>query len=54
MTSRFWYCLTVPVWWCLVIYAIADLILVYTYQFDIVSDAWRKHYNGTDPSFDDL
>ena len=28
-------------------YAALELVLVYTYQFDAISDAWEKAYNNT-------
>ena len=44
---RLWYYVTVPMWWLLVVYAVLDLILIYTYQFDVVSDAWDRAYQQT-------
>ena len=29
------------------LYAALELILIYTYQFDVVSDAWERAYNKT-------
>ena len=37
----------VPVWWGLVIYAVLELLLIYTYQFESVSGLWDKAYNST-------
>ena len=53
---RVWYYLTVPMWWLLVVYAMLDLILIYTYQFDVVSDAWDNAYqqNSLNISSEDL
>ena len=28
-------------------YAALDLVLVYTYQFDVVSDAWGRLFNSS-------
>ena len=44
---RLWYYVTVPMWWLLVVYAVLDLILIYTYQFDVVSNAWDRAYQQT-------
>ena len=44
---RLWYYVTVPMWWLLVVYAVLDLILIYTYQFDVVSEAWDRAYQQT-------
>jgi len=34
-------------WWFLVVYAVLDLILIYTYQFEVVSNAWDSAYQRT-------
>ena len=44
---RWWYYACVPVWWGLVLYAALELILIYTYQFTVVSDAWEQAFNKT-------
>lgn len=44
---NWWYYICVPMWWGLVIYATLELVLVYTYQFDSISDAWERAYNST-------
>ncbi|CAI8013642.1 Piezo-type mechanosensitive ion channel component 1 [Geodia barretti] len=45
--ERCWYYVCIPVWWGLVLYAALELTLIYTYQFDSISDAWEKAYNNT-------
>ena len=47
ITSRWWYYACVPVWWGLVLYAAFELVLIYTYQFDSISDIWERAYNAT-------
>ena len=42
-----WYHICVPIWWGLVVYAALELVLIYTYQFDSISDAWKRAYNDT-------
>ena len=44
---NWWYYICVPMWWGLVVYAALELVLVYTYQFDSISDAWERAYNNT-------
>ena len=29
------------------LYAALELVLIYTYQFDVISDAWDRAYNNT-------
>ena len=47
ITERFWFYFSFIVWWLLVFYAALDLVLVYTYQFDVVSDAWERLFNSS-------
>lgn len=36
-----------PLWCFLIVYAALELILVYTYQFKVVSDFWSEQYKKT-------
>ena len=47
ISRRYWYYVTVPMWWFLVVYAVLDLVLIYTYQFPVVSNAWDSTYQRT-------
>ena len=41
-----------PLWCILLIYAVLHLVLIYTFQFDVINDLWYKAYNKTDYSSD--
>ncbi len=47
VTEKFWFYFSFIVWWLLILYAAVDLVLIYTYQFDVVSDGWESLYNSS-------
>lgn len=47
ITERLWYPVSYFAWWLLVLYAAVELVLVYTYQFQVIRDGWEGLYNST-------
>ncbi len=45
LTERLWFYLNLPMWYILIVYAVVELILIYTYQFKGIKDQWSKLYN---------
>lgn len=44
---HWWFMVNFPLWCFLIVYAALELILVYTYQFKVVSDFWSEQYKKT-------
>jgi len=47
VTERYWFYLSFLVWWGLVLYAVLDLVLIYTYQFTVVSESWKGLFDNS-------
>jgi len=45
--EHWWFKVNYPVWCVMIVYAALYLILIYTYQFQVVSNGWSLLYNKT-------